>query len=850
MTDKNLTFDDSGSLSSLLLKREAAASAVLLDTNSKARPRSATSTSTSSYQLVTRDNELNTPIKSNKVAGIRGEALSGGGLTGEKNANLMSILVDSKVASSTKKLSSGTTPRNLAYQLYFVTTQMVSSGDICGGPIASIKYDAFCAKPESACQTRTHKGKKHKLFAANTVFIIGKSNNVGGTSSDKIIHPGQYSLEISPEYYSIARKLIQSSNGKLFSVKDFKRACEVFNTFVDEFNFAIGNSLEIESNPSEVLERKPNLSKQQPVPMEVNLDTEAKRQRTSELFARKSDDRDSDNGSSSSSSDSDRIESDISFDDSFRLAKKSGKLKSDNDAIDFLAGDLGLNAMEEQHVSSGIEFSRQFEDNPIACIAMLGAHISKQETTITLLTEELDKLKALEKISPRQLRNSLLPLKDDIKDTQNRTEKVKLSVDKFRKKYSDSKLRLIVKEASEDIEVTFQDKFDSLQEEIEAINPFTMDTGIEDKLDNLELKVIALSSGAAATGTASFPAGVAISNPLIPDVIRGDISSIEFKLELLESRVGAETLRFGNITLKSLIDVELFVNDHVPSCSYGCFFDMVALLDSLRDTTTTEKSFLESEYNAQKTKFVSVDEASTSASFLHVAPLVFCGNSTSSDSKYGSIERSLPHVKSREHWVSLGGMEGMKRQLEEEVLSKVGSILEEIPMTLGDSKGADLAKTYLLSSQTCFNKFVNWTETFYQELLGNSQVTEKEAWVLILHCWMAFFSDLRQIRMACSNLSPGRHEIGSEGRIRIVGRYIWTMGRAIMLQNEYCSKQFRNHPSIATVINYHLFQHRVPMSLYKSTMGKMESEVKAINAWKAQLGRDMKDLKKIVDNRS
>ena len=104
--------------------------------------------------------------------------------------------------------------------------------------------------------------------------------------------------------------------------------------------------------------------------------------------------------------------------------------------------------------------------------------------------------------------------------------------------------------------------------------------------------------------------------------------------------------------------------------------------------------------------------------------------------------------------------------------------------------------------------------------------------------------------MACANLSPGRHEIGSEGRTRIVARYIWTMGRAIVLQQEYCDKQFRNHPTIATVINYHLFQHRVPMTLYKSMMGKLESEVKAINAWKAQLGRDMKDLKKVVSDRS
>ena len=46
---------------------------------------------------------------------------------------------------------------------------------------------------------------------------------------------------------------------------------------------------------------------------------------------------------------------------------------------------------------------------------------------------------------------------------------------------------------------------------------------------------------------------------------------------------------------------------------------------------------------------------------------------------------------------------------------------------------------------------------------------------------MAFFSDLRQIRVACANLSPGRYEVGSEGRMKIVARYIWTMGKVIAL---------------------------------------------------------------------
>ena len=836
MTERANSVDDSGSLTSILKKREAAASAVPIgNVNTPGNPSSVV-TSTGSFQLVTDERVGFSRDQSATVSGPKGESFSGGGFTGERNANLSSILVDSKVApSSSKKLESSSTPRNLVYQLYFVTPLMINSNDICGGQIVSKKYDAFCAKPVSACQTRGHEEKKHRLWKENNIFIIGRSNSVSG-STDKILYPEKYHLYIDPINHDIARELLKSANAQLFNVRNFETAGRVFNTFVEEYIRKIERKEELDSKLP--FKRDPSSGKfevLENVPAEVNLD-ERKLQKLLDLGIDKDDD--SDESASSKSEESIQSSpSTLSFFPSRKEIKKDKQFE------------LELNDIEEEFVIKGIKFSNLFQDDPIKCIAMLGSHIAKQDETINILSRQLENNERRNLISYPDLQKSLTPLKQDIRDNNALSSLNQLALEKLKRRKSESKLKTATFNAVvEEVSSLFNDKLNLINEEVSEINLDELEFDLSERISKLELKTLALESGSASGG--GIFSATALVDPLIPAVVRADMASIEFKIALLESRVGAQTLRFGNITLKSLVDAELFVNDHIPSCSYGCFVDFVSLLDSLRDTTTTEKSYLESEYNAQKTKFVSVDEASTSASFLHVAPLVFCGNNSASDSKYGSIERSLPQVKSRDHWVSLGGMEGMKRQLEEEVLSKVGSILEEIPMTLGDSKGALLAKAYLFASQNCFNKFVTWTESFYQELLGTSQVAEKEAWSLILHCWMAFFSDLRQIRMACANLSPGRHEIGSEGRTRIVARYIWTMGRAIVLQDEYCDKQFRNHPTIATVINYHLFQHRVPMTLYKSMMGKLESEVKGINAWKAQLGRDMKDLKKTVSDRA
>ena len=74
-------------------------------------------------------------------------------------------------------------------------------------------------------------------------------------------------------------------------------------------------------------------------------------------------------------------------------------------------------------------------------------------------------------------------------------------------------------------------------------------------------------------------------------------------------------------------------------------------------------------------------------------------------------------------------------------------------MSLGNSKGRALATTFLQQSYTCFTEFVNWTENFYREVLHTSKVDEKEAWNLVLHCWLGFFHDLRTVRVKASSIN-------------------------------------------------------------------------------------------------
>ena len=57
-------------------------------------------------------------------------------------------------------------------------------------------------------------------------------------------------------------------------------------------------------------------------------------------------------------------------------------------------------------------------------------------------------------------------------------------------------------------------------------------------------------------------------------------------------------------------------------------------------------------------------------------------------------------------------------------------------------------------------------------------------------------------------------------------------------------KNFRNHTTIASVINYHLFKHRAPLSMIST----LDKSIKDLLVFKTQSIRDIKKLEQKVNN--
>lgn len=332
-----------------------------------------------------------------------------------------------------------------------------------------------------------------------------------------------------------------------------------------------------------------------------------------------------------------------------------------------------------------------------------------------------------------------------------------------------------------------------------------------------------------------------------PVRLRADVDDLLYKFELIESRSKSQAITFSDneeLTLLSPKDALLFVNDHVSSSSFECFVDMFALIDISATSPIDDEDFISTQHSSSKSGFISVNEAKIGASLNRSTPRSFCtkaSHAAATDS-IGSVDRRFPLVKVRSYWVNRGGVEGIKSQLVKSVNREVAKVNSQMSHSLRN-KGYTLAAKYLSESHQCFNDFVTWSEAFYIQLMGMSEVTEKEAWELILECWAAFFDDLTDVRGKAGARGVTGLERHCDERKQVVSNVIWCLGQSIMVQNSYREKGFQKHPSIANVINYHLFTNRVPTSVFEKKHSETIAKIDSINTWKGKANRDIITLK-------
>jgi len=115
---------------------------------------------------------------------------------------------------------------------------------------------------------------------------------------------------------------------------------------------------------------------------------------------------------------------------------------------------------------------------------------------------------------------------------------------------------------------------------------------------------------------------------------------------------------------------------------------------------------------------------------------------------------------------------------------------------------------------------------------------------LLLECCGAFVEALRAVHGVATGQLSVQAESMEKDRAERTALFIYTMGRAIHIQNEFVAASFKKHPAIAMVINYHLFGNRVPQSIYDVHMAEMNAHITLYNVWRGQVVRELATLTK------
>ena len=345
------------------------------------------------------------------------------------------------------------------------------------------------------------------------------------------------------------------------------------------------------------------------------------------------------------------------------------------------------------------------------------------------------------------------------------------------------------------------------------------------------------------------------SGAKIRDIIRVDqrITDVDRKVDVIESRAGAQSAVFGGIPLRSKLDCEKFVAQYLPGGSWAGFYDVVSLLSKLPQGYTSDAEQANTIHAYQKIKWTS-DEAVIAISFKNEIPAVL-GHGGAAAS---ATNAPLPAIKTYKAWNPGNGIDGVKLKITNGIHDLQSSLRSHQDSlfkggTWGSATGMqdnhkahELARVFLEDSVLFINDlFGSFMDSLYTELNTTSNAGEAESWLLVASSVRAIFSWIRKSRNlgqdADSDLDKGKQ----------CATYLWATVQTHLKMKELRELEFRKHNIIASAINFHMLQHRVPMTVFHKLEGDHKS-LKALVEEKSKLldrvYNEFKALKNKVDN--
>ena len=296
-------------------------------------------------------------------------------------------------------------------------------------------------------------------------------------------------------------------------------------------------------------------------------------------------------------------------------------------------------------------------------------------------------------------------------------------------------------------------------------------------------------------------------------VIKAQTSQFVQDHKYLQACLGYDYVDLGGVKFESLPQTIAWVSANLPSGSYYVFMDLKTLLDALGSFHLSDKDVIDETYHDTRYRFENKSAAKVAAFFERDLPTILwkmdSTTTTTASSPSPSIESYAAFNAHTTH-------SGVKQRSLNAINNSLAIITSVISYCLaGHPVALMIANTFHLNSKVVINSMLTWMEPFFQDLHTTNQSDASEAWFIVCSCIRGYFKELRKVRSPTQVVS---NMISLTDR---AGTYLWSMAQSHRITKDFISYRWHEHPSIASVLNYHLFPFMAPLS----THNKLKEEV-------------------------
>ena len=252
---------------------------------------------------------------------------------------------------------------------------------------------------------------------------------------------------------------------------------------------------------------------------------------------------------------------------------------------------------------------------------------------------------------------------------------------------------------------------------------------------------------------------------------------------------------------------------HMSNPSWRGFYDCVSLLDSIRSNhiRVTENMDLSTQTSKNK---LTIPEATTATSFMNLLPTMFAAKPEDAEQSI----HPLPALKKYDQWNANDETSGLSVTITKGLIDKSKTLETNIDtwFTPGTPPHT-VALAFLAKSISFIEKLsANFMEKWYRQLQTTSSADGKESWLLVCSAVKAIFCWLQEVR------SPAAEALSQYDRLESTTDILWATARCQMRMRELMMADFRHHQVVATALNVHLFENRVPMALYDRMVSRVQ----------------------------